>query len=121
MATALTTAVSDRTGLVALAGLAYVVLLATLLGSGIWTALLARHPSGVVAPLSVLLPVAGVSSSWLLLGDRTAPVEFALGAVVVIGVLIGATPPRRPRAAPSLEPSLEAAPRPSRTQPPRAR
>lgn len=111
--TALTTAASDRTGLLALAGLAYVVVLATLLGSGIWTALLARHPSGVVAPFSMLVPVAGVSSSWLLLGDRTAPVEVALGAVVVLGVLIGAAPPRRPRTAAALELDPGAAPRPT--------
>lgn len=115
VATAMTTAASSRTGLLALAGLAYVVLLATLLGSGIWTALLARHPSGVVAPFSMLVPVAGVSSSWLLLGDRTPPVEIALGAVVVLGVLVGAMSPRRPR--PPTESRLEldpgAAPQPT--------
>jgi len=95
--TALTTATASSTGLLALLGLAYVVLLATLVGSGLWTALLARHPSGVVAPFSMLVPVAGISSSWLLLGDRTPLVEVALGGLVVAGVLLGASTwvPRR--------------------------
>ncbi|WP_432547639.1 EamA family transporter [Kineococcus sp. SYSU DK004] len=107
--TALTTATATTTGWLALAGLAYVVVLATLLGSGLWTSLLARHPSGVVAPFSMLVPVAGVSSSWLLLGDRTPAVEIALGAVVVAGVLVGAT--GRP-AAGSRRPERPAVPSP---------
>lgn len=92
--TALTTATASSTGLLALLGLAYVVLLATLVGSGLWTALMARHPSGVVAPFSMLVPVAGISSSWLLLGDRTPLVEVALGGLVVAGVLVASTTPR---------------------------
>ncbi|WP_369054611.1 EamA family transporter [Kineococcus terrestris] len=107
--TALTTATSSTTGWLALAGLAYVVVLATLLGSGLWTSLMARHPSGVVAPFSMLVPVAGVSSSWLLLGDRTPVVEVALGAVVVAGVLVGAT---GGRAAGARRPGGPAAPDP---------
>ncbi|MEJ5913661.1 EamA family transporter [Pseudokineococcus sp. 1T1Z-3] len=106
--TALTTVTDSRSGLLALIGLLYVVLLATVVGSGLWTTLLARHPSGLVAPFSMLVPVAGVSSSWLLLGDRTPLVEVALGGVVVAGVLVGAMTPRRTldlRAAPQPTPA----------------
>ena len=76
-------------GLLALGGLAFTVVVATLLGSGIWTALMARHPSSTVAPFSMLVPVVGIGSSWLLLGDTTSPTELALGAVVVTGVVLG--------------------------------
>lgn len=76
-------------GLLALGGLAFTVVVATLLGSGIWTTLMARHPSSTVAPFSMLVPVVGIGSSWLLLGDATSPTEFALGAVVVTGVVLG--------------------------------
>jgi O-acetylserine/cysteine efflux transporter len=79
----------QRQGLLALAGLAFTVLVATLLGSGIWTALMARHPSSTVAPFSMLVPVVGIGSSWLLLGDATSGPEVALGAVVIVGVLLG--------------------------------
>jgi O-acetylserine/cysteine efflux transporter len=66
------------------------VLIGTLLGSGIWTWLMARHPAGVVAPFSMLVPVVGLSASAALLGEDIGRVT-ALGAMLVIGgVLWGA-------------------------------
>jgi O-acetylserine/cysteine efflux transporter len=88
--------VGSRTGVVALGGLLFTVVVATLGGSGIWTALMSRHPSSTVAPYSMLVPVAGIGASWLLLGERTSAVELGCGAVVVAGVLLGG---RRPRPA----------------------
>lgn len=74
----------------ALLGLAYTVVIGTLVGSGIWTWLMARHPAGVVAPFSMLVPVVGLTASAVLLGERVEPMT-ALGAVLVIGgVLWGA-------------------------------
>jgi O-acetylserine/cysteine efflux transporter len=93
------TTLGTATGAWALAGLAFTVLVATVVGSGIWTALLARHPSGVVAPFSMLVPVVGIGASWAFLSERPSAPELALGAVVVGGVLIATRPPRR--AAPS--------------------
>ena len=81
-------------GLLALAGLLFTVVVATLGGSGLWTALMSRHPSGTVAPFSMLVPVVGMGSSWLLFGERTPVVELACGALVVAGVLFGSRPPR---------------------------
>jgi O-acetylserine/cysteine efflux transporter len=80
-----------RTGLLALAGLAYTVLLGTLLGSGLWTALMARHPAGRVAPYSMLVPVVGITAAWLLLGETPTAAELAGSALVVAGVLYGST------------------------------
>jgi O-acetylserine/cysteine efflux transporter len=68
----------------ALVGLAYTVLIGTLVGSGIWTWLMARHPAGVVAPFSMLVPVVGLSASAVLLSERIE-VATALGAALVIG------------------------------------
>ena len=62
----------ERQGLLALGGLAFTVVVATLGGSGIWTTLMARQPSSTVAPFSMLVPVVGIGSSWLLLGDTTS-------------------------------------------------
>lgn len=67
-----------------LIGLAYIVVVATLVGSGLWTALISRYPAGVVAPFSLLVPVVGIGASWLVL-DETPSVVSLLGAVVVIG------------------------------------
>ncbi|MFC7879364.1 EamA family transporter [Isoptericola sp. NPDC057391] len=79
----------DPAAVGAVVGLLYTVVVATVLGSGIWTWLMARHPAGVVAPFSMLVPVVGMSAAWLLLGERVTPLE-GVGAVLVVGgVLYG--------------------------------
>ena len=91
---------TSPTGLAALGGLAFTVLVGTLGGSGLWTSLMSRYPAGVVAPFSMLVPVIGIGSSWLLLREPTAPAELAFGALVVGGVLLGSVAPaRRPQPA----------------------
>lgn len=72
-------------------GLAYTTVIATLVGSGIWTWLMARHPSGTVAPFSMLVPVTGLALAWLLLDEVPAPLELVGGALVVGGVLWAST------------------------------
>jgi O-acetylserine/cysteine efflux transporter len=78
----------------AVLGLLYIVLVATLLGYGIWNTLLSRYPSSSVAPFSMLVPIVGVLSSWALFGERIDAVEAAAGIAVVGGVLIGSLPLR---------------------------
>jgi O-acetylserine/cysteine efflux transporter len=74
----------------ALLGLAYTVLIGTLAGAGIWTWLMARHPAGVVAPFSMLVPVVGLSASAVLLGEEIGAVTAVGAALVIVGVLWGA-------------------------------
>ncbi len=81
-------------------GLLYVVVVATLVGYSLWNTLLSRHPSNVVAPFSMLVPVVGVLASWLAFGEVLDPVELAAGALVVAGVLFASGPV--PRLVPSL-------------------
>ena len=54
-----------------------------------WSWLMARHPSGVVAPFSMLVPVVGMSVAWLVLGEAVSAGEGAGAAMVVLGVLLG--------------------------------
>ncbi|WP_460980109.1 EamA family transporter, partial [Pseudactinotalea suaedae] len=77
-------------------GLAYTVLVGTIVGSGVWVWLMARHPAGVVAPFSMLVPVAGITTAWLVLGERPAVPEVLGGVLVIGGVLWGSR--RRPSA-----------------------
>ncbi len=70
-------------------GLAYTCVLGTAVGSGIWTWLLARHPAGVVAPFSMLVPVAGLLTAGLVLAEVPTWLELSGAVVVVSGVLIG--------------------------------
>ncbi len=75
----------STTGWPALAALAYTVLLATVLGSGLWTYLMSRYPAGAVAPLSLMVPVVGITSSWIFLGERPTPLSLAGGVIVIVG------------------------------------
>ncbi|MGU3410175.1 EamA family transporter [Microbacterium sp. M1A1_1b] len=68
-------------------GLLYIVLVASLVGYGLWSRLLGRYPSSTVAPFSMLVPVVGVLASWLAFGEVPDLVEVLAGAVVVGGVL----------------------------------
>ena len=97
----------------ALLGLAYTVLVGTVLGSGIWSWLMARHPAGTVAPFSMLVPVVGMSAAWVLLGEAVSPTELGGAALVVGGVLVATRPPRPAAAADASALSPAAPPRPA--------
>ncbi|MCM6772666.1 EamA family transporter [Nocardia sp. CDC159] len=79
----------------ALAALGYTAVLATLVGSGLWTYLMSRYPAGTVAPLSLLVPVVGIGAAWAFLGERPTPPSL-VGAVVVIAGAFAVTSARRP-------------------------
>ncbi|MEV2243478.1 EamA family transporter [Streptomyces sp. NPDC049970] len=72
-----------------LVALVYIAVLGSVVGSGIWTALLKRYPAGVVAPFSMLVPVVGMAGAWLALHERPTAWAVAGGIVVVAGVLLG--------------------------------
>lgn len=84
------TSVGTSVGALAVGGLLYTSLVATVVGTGIWSWLMARHPAGTVAPFSMLVPVTGLTAAWALLGERPTVVEWLGCAVVVVGVLVTA-------------------------------
>jgi O-acetylserine/cysteine efflux transporter len=85
------TTLGSRTGLIALGGLAYVVVLGTIAGAGLWAYLMTRHPASRVAPFSLLVPVVGITAAWLILGETPTGWELFGGAVVIIGCFAGVT------------------------------
>ena len=68
--------------------IAYLALLSTLLGYGLWTRLLQRHAASTVAPLSLLVPVIGLLSAMLLLGERPTGVQWLGTTAVLLGMAI---------------------------------
>ncbi|MEO7269580.1 MAG: EamA family transporter [Knoellia sp.] len=84
------TSVGSSVGVLAIAGLLYTSVIATVIGTGIWSWLMARHPAGTVAPFSMLVPVTGLTAAWVVLGERPSLVEWLGCAVVVAGVLLTA-------------------------------
>jgi O-acetylserine/cysteine efflux transporter len=83
-------------GLPGVLALAYSAVLATVVGSGIWTALMRRHPAGVVAPYSLLVPVVGIALAAIVLGERPSAVELVAAVAIVGGVLLGTPRATRP-------------------------
>ncbi|MCB2414065.1 EamA family transporter [Demequina sp. TTPB684] len=68
-------------------GLAYTVVLGTLVGSGVWIWLMSRYPASTVAPFSMLVPVIGIATAALALDERPTLFQLMGGAVVILGVL----------------------------------
>jgi O-acetylserine/cysteine efflux transporter len=83
------TTLNSPSGWTAIIGLVYIVVPATIVGSGIWTTLMGRNPAGVVAPFSLLVPVIGMSLAFLVLRERPTLLETLAAAVVIGGVLLG--------------------------------
>ena len=84
---AMATAVTHFSG-TAFAALAYLAWAATLFGYGVWTALLSRYPANRIAPFSLLVPVVGLTTGWLVFGEVLRPVHFAGGALLMAGLLV---------------------------------
>ncbi|MFJ8883820.1 EamA family transporter [Streptomyces sp. NPDC102402] len=86
----------DRTG----AGtVVYVAWISTVFGFGAWGFLLRHHPASSVAPFTLLVPVFGMSSAALLLGEEVSPLRWCAAALLVGGVAL--TSLAGPRPAPS--------------------
>lgn len=80
-------AVSHPT-LVSVLSLAYLILTASLFGYTVWGMLISKHGTANVVPFALLVPVVGLLSGWVFLGE-TLNVTQALGcAVVIMGLCI---------------------------------
>jgi O-acetylserine/cysteine efflux transporter len=60
----------------------------TILGFGIWSVLMRRYPTATVAPFALLVPVAGMVSAALVLGEALQWWKIAAGALVLGGLAL---------------------------------
>ncbi|MFF0541687.1 EamA family transporter [Nocardia thailandica] len=72
-------------GVPALVALAYIAVLSTVCGSGLWTYLMSRYPAGTVAPFSLLVPVVGIAASWVFLHETPSATALVGGVIVIAG------------------------------------
>lgn len=70
-----------------LGAVVYLAVFATLVGYGLWGKLLSRYPAAVVAPLALLVPIVGMSSSSLVLGEEISLWQ-GIGALLVMAGLL---------------------------------
>ena len=67
---------------------------ATLFGFSMWARLLSLYPASQVAPFALFIPVAGIGSAAMLLGERITGVEIAGSALVFLGLMVNVFGPR---------------------------
>jgi O-acetylserine/cysteine efflux transporter len=60
----------------------------TMFGYGAWGWLLARYPAGTVAPMALLIPVFGMGSAALFLGEPLPPWKLLAAALIIGGLAI---------------------------------
>jgi len=85
----------------------YVAWVTTVFGFGAWGWLLRRHPASTVAPFSLLVPVFGMSSAALFLGESLSALRWCAATLLVGGVTLASLTRRGRREA--VPPVAEAA------------
>lgn len=78
----------EQPGAAPLVALGYHLLLGLALPYFLWFGLVARLPAGVAALTTLLIPIVGVSSSMVLLGDRLGPFDTLGFALILAAVLL---------------------------------
>lgn len=61
---------------------------ASIIGYGLWGKLLARYPASIVAPFTLLVPILGMSTTALFLGEAFTLMQLAGSVLVMIGLVI---------------------------------
>jgi O-acetylserine/cysteine efflux transporter len=62
--------------------------LSTLFGYGVWAVLLGKYPASTVAPFTLLVPIFGFGSAFLLLGESITMIEVIGSVLVFVGLIV---------------------------------
>lgn len=73
----------------AIGSILFQVYLATHFAYWGWNSLLKAYPVSTVAPLSLLIPVFGIASSMLIIGERISTLELISIAIILLGLAVG--------------------------------
>jgi O-acetylserine/cysteine efflux transporter len=73
---------------------AFMAWVATLFGFAAWNRLLHTYPTPLISPFALLIPVTGLASGALFLGERLAPMQAVGGALVFAGLAVNVVGPR---------------------------
>jgi O-acetylserine/cysteine efflux transporter len=84
-------------GVLAWASIAFIVVGATLWGFATWNGLLRRYTAAAVTPFALLVPIAGLGSAAVLLGEQLTLTEVAAGITILLGLGLAILPRRRSR------------------------
>ena len=73
---------------IAIAAIAYTVVLSTWVGFAVWGYLLSSYPAGKAAPFALLVPVFGGLSSYFILGETLSPLRLVGSVLIFAGLAI---------------------------------
>jgi O-acetylserine/cysteine efflux transporter len=76
----------SHVGWLTVASTFYTVIGASWFGYGVWNSLLSRYPVSAVVPFTLLVPVTGIATAWIVLGQRPTLTEVLGGVVLLAGV-----------------------------------
>jgi O-acetylserine/cysteine efflux transporter len=74
--------------LISVLAVAYLSFIATIVGYSLWGKLLARYPAAQVAPFSLLVPVIGIASAAVFLGEAMTSAQLVGAALVMAGLIV---------------------------------
>jgi O-acetylserine/cysteine efflux transporter len=77
---------ASSVGASGIAALAYVVVVSTFFGYGTWYRLILRYPAATVAPFTLLVPVVGILTAWLVRGEHPTWGELLGSLIVLVGL-----------------------------------
>jgi len=70
--------------------IAYLAVAASIVGYGLWSYLLGQYPAAQVAPLTLGVPIIGISTSAFFLNETISNIQWAGSALVLLGLIINA-------------------------------
>jgi len=77
---------ASSVGASGMTALAYVVVVSTFFGYGTWYWLMSRYPASTVSPFTLLVPVVGILTAWLVRGEHPTAGELLGSLVAVVGL-----------------------------------
>ncbi|MAL38855.1 EamA family transporter [Thalassospira sp.] len=78
----------DQISWIGIGSILYLAYPVTLLGFAIWGRLLTTLPVGLVAPFTLLVPIVGMATSALVLGEDFGPIKIISAILVMTGLMI---------------------------------
>jgi len=79
---------ASSVGASGIAALAYVVIVSTFFGYGTWYRLISRYPASTVAPFTLIVPVVGIFTAWLVRGEHPTWGEVLGSLIVLVGLAL---------------------------------
>ncbi len=84
----------DHISWLGIGSLLFVGWVSTDFGYGAWSLLLGRYPASIVAPFTLLVPVIGLTTGWLILGEQLSLLDLGGSLLVFAGLLLNVFGPR---------------------------